>query len=147
MYGETGLLVTQDDVARAIDKCDVFLVGFRNTSDRLVVDTRFTDSEPPMVEVSESTGSIEGRMFWLGQRRPQFGLPQQFKFFVWPNSIGWLLESGTWERIRQRLIGHGFDEAVEAQMEVSLQELRDVEQDSTMAAIVGEGYQTIWPPA
>lgn len=145
MYSETGLVATENDVAKAIDNCDVFLIGFRNTTDRVIVDTRTSDGEGPMIEITESTGSIEGRMFWLGQRRPGFGLPEQFKFFVWPNSVDWLLESGTWERIRSRVTGVGFDAEVAAQMDVALDELREIERETNVAAVRGDGYVSLWP--
>jgi hypothetical protein len=145
MYSETGLVATENDVAKAIDNCDVFLIGFRNTTDRLIVDTRVRDGEGPMIEITESTGSIEGRMFWLGQRRPGFGLPEQFKFFVWPNSVDWLVESGTWERIRSRVTGVGYDAEVAAQMDVALDELREIEHETNIAAVRGDGYVSLWP--
>jgi hypothetical protein len=147
MYSETGLVATRDDVSKAIDACDVFLIGFRNTTMRLIVDTRHADKDGPMVETTESTGSIEGRMFWLGQRRPNFGLPEAFKFFVWPNSIDWLVASGTWERIRSRVAGIGFDAEIDAQMDKALEELKAIEHETNVHAITGKGHLTIWPAA
>jgi hypothetical protein len=41
--------------------------------ERLIVDTRHTDSDGPMVEVVEPVATVEERFFWLGQRRPSFG--------------------------------------------------------------------------
>ncbi|MPZ22172.1 MAG: hypothetical protein GEU28_01195 [Dehalococcoidia bacterium] len=145
MYNEMGLTANRDEVAAAIESADVFLVGFRNTTERLVVDTRQDEKTAPMIETSESTGSLEGRMHWLGQRRPEFGLPEAFKFFVWPNSMEWLVASGTWEGVRAKLVGQGHDEWVAAQMGKALEDLYAVELQTARDAIVGNGYMTIWP--
>jgi hypothetical protein len=144
MYSETGLVATKDEVAKAVEACDVFLVGFRNTSMRLIVDTRSNDDISPMIETTESTGSIEARMFWLGKRRPEFGLPEAFKFFIWPNSIDWLVASGTWERIGSRVFGLGHDDEVSAQLDKSLAELQEIEHRTNVDAVTGQGYMTMW---
>src|SRR3990170_5966441 len=96
-------MINLDELRKVVEECDVFTVGFRLFPQRLIVDTRSSGEEGPMVEVVEPVNTVEERFFWLGKRRPSFGMPEQFTFFVWPHSLRFLAECGVVENIRQRL--------------------------------------------
>ena len=145
MFTENGVLIDFEELRKVVDKCDVFTIGFRLFPERLIVDTRTNGEQGPMIEVVEPVGTVEERFFWLGQRRPQFGVPESFTFFVWPHSVGYLEESAMMDRIRQRIypldaedgkIGQSVDEA--------MWNLTVRERKATRDAITGQNYHTLW---
>lgn len=143
MFTENGLMVDISEIGQVVAYSDVFVIGFRLIPERLLVDTRSNKDEPPFVSVVEPVGSVQERFFWLGQKRPQFGMPQKFMFFVWPHSIAFLEESGLAERIRARLRQSGWPRATEM-CDESLAQLRRLEQKANRDAVKGEGYHTMW---
>jgi hypothetical protein len=100
-----------------------------------------------MIEVVEPVATVEERFFWLGQRRPSFGVPQQFTFFVWPHSIGYLEESGLLQDIRNRV--YATDETGDSgrQMAQAVTRLFGLERRATFDAIHGRNYHTLWERA
>lgn len=137
-------MIDLEQLRKVVDTCDVFTVGFRLFPERLIVDTRADERNGPLVEVVEPVSTVEERFFWLGQRRPSFGVPKQFTFFVWPHSIGYLEESGIMDRIRQRI--YPADQTGEAAQQLvrAMQRLFSLEQQATRDAILGRNYHTLW---
>lgn len=144
MFTENGLLIDLNEVGRVVDSCDVFTIGFRLFPQRLIVDTRTLEDEGPMVEVVEPVGTVEERFFWLGKRRPRFGVPQRFTFFVWPHSVQFFVNCGLAQRIGQRLEVAARPEAAQA-LARALDELRRLERQAVQDALSGRNYHTIWP--
>lgn len=156
MYTENGLLVNLAEIEKVVDLCDVFTIIFRLFPERLLVDARTSAQEGPLVAVVEPVATVEERYHWLGRKRPNFGPPQRFMFFLWPHSIAFLEECGIVARIRRRceasrrpvrLAGSASaagGEAV-AMFDRALAELREKERRAIRAAITGENYRTIWP--
>jgi hypothetical protein len=139
MYGENGQLVDMSAVDEAIDRADVLTVGFRSFPERLIVDSRRNEAVGPMVRVVEPVGGVEERMFWLGRNRPQFGLPEQFTFVVWPHSIELFESLGLNATLLSHVGGDGT-----AQLAVALDELRRLERASQRASIDGDQWRTLW---
>ncbi|HET9476987.1 MAG TPA: hypothetical protein VFP63_05830 [Dehalococcoidia bacterium] len=137
-------MIDLEEVRKVVETCDVFTMGFRLFPERLIVDTRSDDQAGPMVEVVEPVATVEERFFWLGQRRPSFGVPQQFTFFVWPHSIGYLEESGLMDRIRQRIYSTDESGAVDGQVARAMYRLIALERQATADAILGRNYHTLW---
>ena len=146
MYTENGLMVNLSEVEKVVDQCDVFTVVFRMFPERLLVDTRFTAEEGPLVALVDPVASVEERFYWLGQERPRFGPPERFMFFPWPHSIVFFGQCGIAEHIRRRCEASGWAEAV-AMFEKVMADLKEKEQQVTLAAIKGENFHTIWPAA
>lgn len=144
MFTENGLLIDLDEVGKVVEGCDVFTIGFRIFPQRLIIDSRETDDTGPMVEVVEPVASVEERFHWLGRRRPNFGVPEKFSFFVWPHSLEFLESCGLIERIQGRLRA-GERPEVAKMVEAALAELRRLERVAVRQALVGEGYQALWP--
>lgn len=144
MYTENGLLVDLSQVERVVDDCDVFTVLFRMFPERLLVDARFSAEEGPLVALVEPVASVEERFHWLGQARPSFGPPERFLFFPWPHSMAFFEQCGIAERIRRRCEDSGWAEAA-AMFEKVMADLKEKEQQVTLAAIKGENFHTIWP--
>jgi hypothetical protein len=150
MYTENGLLVDLGQIEHIVREADVFAIGFRLFPERLLIDTRHDASEPdgpcglPMMAIVDPVDTIEERFFWLGQQRPSLGMPKNFMFFVWPHSMRYLEESGVWDRVRNRVVGSGFDGAAET-CDAALQDLYRREYAATREAIEGPSYKTLWP--
>ena len=140
-------MIDLEEVRKVVENCDVFTMGFRLFPERLIIDTRVNGEDGPMVEVVEPVSTVEERFFWLGQRRPSFGVPQQFTFFVWPHSIGYLEESGLMDKIRHRI--YPADEGGETGKQVAsaMHRLIVLEQQATADAILGRNYHTLWERA
>jgi len=143
VYTENGLLVNLAEVEKVVDLCDVFTIIFRVFPERLLVDSRTSPQEGPLVAVVEPVATVEERYHWLGRKRPSFGPPERFTFFLWLHSIAFLEQCGIAARIHRRCEATDWPEAV-AMFDRALAELREKEQRATLAAITGENYRTIW---
>ena len=140
MYREDGQVIELDRVRGAIEQADVLIVGFPGFPQRLLVDSRTTADTGTLVEVVEPLGGVEERMHWLGQNRPQFGMPQRFTFFVWPHSIGFMDETNVAEAVRNAVS----DEEGRIHLDAALIQLRAFERAATRAAVDGEPWRTLW---
>lgn len=149
MYTENGLLVDLGQIDHIVKEADVFAIGFRLFAERVLIDTRNDATDPdgpcglPMLAIVDPVDTIEERFFWLGQQRPSLGMPKNFMFFVWPHSIRYLEESGVWDRVRDRVVGSGFDGAA-ATCDAALRDLYQREYSATREAIKGPTYKTLW---
>jgi len=144
MQSENGLMIDVGQVREAVDKADVFVIGFSDLPERLLIDTRSNGKQGPLVKVVEPLGSVQERLFWLGKERGDFGMPKSFTFFPWPHSVGFLEESGIWERIRGR-VGAATDPAAAQQCDAALAELRQLSQRVLIDAALGHNFVTLWP--
>jgi hypothetical protein len=143
MYTENGLIADLGEVRKVIRQADVFGIGFRLFGERLFVDTRSNPQDGPFIAAVAPLGGIQERMFWLGQQRPRFGMPQRFAFFFWPHSLRFFEETGIWEAVRQRVLESGHPTAA-PQAERAIADLRRLEHEAMIAAITGEQHRTIW---
>ena len=144
VYTENGLMIDLSEVEKVVVLCDVFTIVFRTFPERLLVDTRSTAEEGPLVALVEPVASVEERFHWLGRKRPQFDPPERFMFFPWPHSVVFLEQCGIGERIRRRCEATGRPEAV-AMFDKAMAELKEKERQATLAAIKGLDCHTIWP--
>lgn len=140
MIGENGQIVDIEQVREAIARADVLIIGFRSFPERLIVDSRSNDAAGPMARVVEPVSGVEERMFWLGRTRPQFGLPKQFTFFVWPHSVRFLEETGVASALFAS-VGGGDGTA---QLAAALDELHRLERAAHRSAIDGGHWRTLW---
>jgi hypothetical protein len=144
VYTENGLLVDLAEVEKIVDLCDVFTIMFRTFPERLLVDSRTSPQDGPLVAVVEPVATVEERYHWLGRKRPSFGPPERFMFFLWPHSIAFLEDCGVAARIRRGCEASGGPAAV-AMFDGALAKLRQEEWLATRAAIIGENCRSIWP--
>ena len=144
MFTENGLMVDLERVQKAVMESDVFTIGFLAFAERLLVDTRTLGERcGPMVALVDPVETVEDRFFWLGQRRPQLGVPERFTFFVWPHSL-WLLERhGVVEELRSRCKIELWPE-MSRQIDDLLDELRKLESRAVRNAVTGESFHTVW---
>jgi hypothetical protein len=144
MYSENGVLVDFDEIKKLVDSADVFTVGFSTFSERLVVDSRSNEREAPMVQVVEPARGARERLIWLNRRRPSLGTPQSFSFFAWPHSPTFMVQSGVWESIRDRV--EAFEgTAVGLQCDTAMRELISLERQAVVAVLRGDHCLQLWP--
>ena len=145
MFSENGILVDFDEISKLVASADVFAVGFSAFAERLLIDSRSNDVETPLVQVVQPKGSVQERVRWLNRRRPSLGTPQTFSFVAWPHSPSFLVESGVWDTIRNK-VGAASDPQVDTQCALALKRLHDLDREATFALIKGEHCTTLWPP-
>ena len=144
MYSENGVLVDFAEITKVIETADVFVIGFSNVPERLIVDTRYNENETPLVQVVEPSAGARQRLSWLKRRRPTLGEPESFIFFAWPHSAGFMVETGVWDQIVRRVVGD-YDPAVKSQCEVAIRQLQNLEREAMLAVLRGENVITLWP--
>src|SRR5437867_3857876 len=146
-FTENGVMIDLEEVRKVVDECDVFTVGFRLFPERLMIDTRTREGEGPMLEVVEPVNTVEERFFWLGQRRPAFGVPERFTFFIWPHTIPYIEDSGIMDRIRQRIYPGDESSEIGRSVAKAMIKLHTLERRAVHDALTGKNYHTIWARA
>ena len=139
-------LVDYSDILKTVRRADVVAFRFVTVPERLLVDDRLTEVDPPMVRLVPKVTSAEERFKSLKVLRPRFKLPDKITAIWWPRFVDGLVETGIWGAIVERIIDNGFPGAAEECDEL-LRELRQKERAELHNAIAGEGYQTLWPVA
>ena len=108
---------------------------------RLLVDTRHSESDPPLVRVVDRVRSSDERFRELMRLRPRFAAPERIIAFQWPRSVRTLIESGVWQAISDRLASLG---VAEATLLAVLHELQWEERTEEIKAVKGEEpYRTL----
>ena len=144
MYSENGVLVDFEEINKLVQEADVFVVGFSNFPERLLVDSRTSHKEIPLVQVVEPSTGARARLAWLMRRRPSLGQPEQFSFFSWPHSPSFMRETGVWDRIRHQVNAEN-DLNVDSQCEQAIRQLQNLDMQATLAVLRGDRCLTLWP--
>ncbi len=146
-FGMDDYGLDMDEVARVIDNADVLVVRFAILEKRLLVDTRTTEMEGPMIAIVPKAGSVEERFKSLKKLRPRFPLPDKIMSFMWPRHIDTFRNSGLAQRIEARLVALGGNDMA-GKVTRALDDLAREERAEVISAITGaEGYQTLWQRA
>lgn len=144
MYGDNGVMVDVEEIGKVMAASDVFVIGFAQFPERLLVDARSNKRELPLIQVVEPAGSAPERLTWLHRRRPSLGLAQSLTFVGWPHSPNFLVESGTWDRLRER-VGAETDGEVQSQCDLALRQLLNLHMSATQALLRGDHCYNLWP--
>lgn len=132
------------EMARVIDEAEVLVIRFQVVSQRLLLDTRTGDDQPPLVELVAPVSSAEERYRYLARARPGLPLPDDITVLAWPRYIEVMRDSGVWQRIVERMTEAGGPEMARV-CERVYDEVRRAERAELSAAIVGgEGYESLW---
>ncbi len=132
-----------NEVIETVRSADVLTFRFVIVGQRLLVDGRHTEIDPPLVKLVAPVASPEERFRSLKQLRPRFRVPKEITSIFWPRCVSSLVESGVWGALVERLAGPGCPEAVQRCQEV-LDELKGLERCETRGAIRGDGYRALW---
>ncbi|MHB8378162.1 MAG: hypothetical protein ACYDEB_14580 [Dehalococcoidia bacterium] len=135
-----------DTILDTLRTAEVIAFRFVTVSERLLIDNRFSEADPPMVKLVPRAESAKERFKSLKVLRPRFRLPDKITAIWWPRYVDALVERGVWAAIVQRIVENGFPAAAQ-ECDALLTELRRMERLELHRAIAGEGYQTLWPAA
>lgn len=133
-----------DEVARVIDAAEVLVVRFAILDKRLLIDSRTSEKDGPLIAVVPKAGSVEERFKALKKLRPRMPLPEKIMSFMWPRHMETFRASGLWDKIEGRMVSLGGEEMLEACRSV-FGELEREEKAEVISAIRGgESYQSLW---
>jgi len=131
-------------VLETVNSAEVIIFRFWVVHQRLLLDTRSSDGEGPLVKVVPRARSAEERFRAIKQLRPRFRLPEKITAVSWPRPVQSLVTTGVWDAICHRVSQSGFPEALE-QCQQALEELLRLEKAETLNAILGhDSYHTLW---
>lgn len=131
------------EVRRHLDQTQVVGFFFPFLRRTLLLDTRTSGVDSPLVIVVPMVNSVEERVRSLHRLRRRFPKPESMTLIPWPKFIGSLQRLGVWEMIVERLVQLGGEE-LRLRCNEALAELLREERTQVKNAIVGEGYQTLW---
>jgi hypothetical protein len=132
-----------EEIIRTVQSAEVVTFRFVIVNERLLIDNRHSEIDPPLVKLVPRATSVEDRFRSLKQLRPRFRLPEKISAIWWPKFVDTLVERGVWPAIVQRIAEAGFTESACA-YEAVLEELRALERREVRNAVAGEGYQALW---
>jgi hypothetical protein len=129
------------EVLNVINTAEVFVVMFSLFERRLLVDTRTSAGEAPMIRLVDRVRSSEERFRELHRIRPRLPSPERIVAFQWHRSVRTFVECGVWAAIESRLRSLG---AVESTVLAVLAELQWEERQEEIKAVRGdEPYRTL----
>lgn len=131
------------EVNRSIEASEVVALYFPLLRKTLLMDSRTSRLDGPMIRVVPMASSPEERFRSLMQMRPRFPRPDSITIIPWPKYVRSLRDLGVWEHIARKFAETGSPEAVR-QCEAALHELLALEAAELRRAITGENYRTIW---
>ncbi len=134
------------EVMKSVENAEVISIFFPRLRKSLIIDTRFTVEDGPLIKVVPIARSVEDRLRSLKRLRPSFPKPADVAVIPWIANVDSLIHLGVWDRIVHRFVDSAQKGAVKACSQV-LWELRLLEREEMTAVIMGEGYHTLWSRA
>ena len=140
---EGNFLFDLNEVIRNVKSAEVMSVFFPAFHRSLIVDTRFSDAEGPLVRLMPMARSPQDRMRSIRRMRPGLPRPRNLTLIPWQRFVPSLVSSGVWDSILDRVRESGDADALAA-CEKALADLMELEREETIGAITGEKYHTVW---
>lgn len=134
------------EVQRAIDVGDITALYFPLLRKTLLMDTRTTGVDGPMIKVVPMASSPEERFRDLVRMRPRLPKPESINIVPWPKYVASLVRLEVWDHIVRRFLEIGPPEIVK-RCEECLEELKRLEREELRRAITGDNYETLWDVA
>ncbi len=134
------------EVQRAIDVGEITALYFPLLRKTLLMDTRTTGVDGPMIKVVPMASSPEERFRDLVRMRPRLPKPESISIVPWPKYVASLVRLEVWDHIVRRFLEIGPPEIVK-RCEECLEELKRMEREELRRAITGEKYETLWDAA
>jgi hypothetical protein len=132
-----------NEVCRTIDAGEIIALYFPLLRKTLLMDTRATPLDAPLIKVVPMANSPEERYRDLVRMRPRLPKPESINIVPWPKFVESMVRAGVWDHVVRRYAEIG-SSAVVRQCEACLQELRTIERDEIRNAITGENFETLW---
>jgi len=131
------------EIVQTVETAEVLTLRFVVISQRLLIDTRYTPIDGPLLKLVTPVKTAEDRFRSLKQLRPRFRIPDKICSVWWPKHIDSLASSGIWPAIARRVIDSGCPGAAQLCEDV-FRQLLELEQEEIRNAILGKGYQALW---
>jgi hypothetical protein len=131
------------EVYRAIDYGEIIALYFPLLRKTLLMDTRTTALDGPMIKVVPMASSAEERYRELVRMRPRLPKPESVNIVPWPKFVDSLSRTQVWDHIVKRYQEVGPPD-IARECESCIEELRLVEREEMRRAITGENYETLW---
>jgi len=131
------------EVNRNLDAAEVVSLYFPLLRQTLLIDTRSSGIDRPLIKVVPMVSTPEERFRSLRQMRPRFPKPDSITIIPWPKYVGSLVRLGVWDHIVSRFADLG-DPALVRRCEACLQELLTAERQEIGRAIRGDNFQDLW---
>jgi hypothetical protein len=135
--------VDVSEVQRGIDIGEVIALYFPVLRKTLLMDTRSSGVDGPMIKVVPMASSPEERYKELIRMRPRFPKPERLTLIPWPKYVSSLVRLEVWDHVVRRFLEIGPPQVVR-DCEASLEELYQAEREELVKAIKGEEYETLW---
>ena len=132
-----------DELMSNIDGAEVMSIFFPTLRKAVVIDTRQSEDEGPLIRIMPMAASPQERMRSIRRLRPNFPRLRNLTLIPWFRYVDSLVKLGIWDRLVKRFRDIGNEEAV-ASCGTVLEELRRLEQAELVAVVLGENYHTIW---
>ncbi len=134
------------EVQRAIDVGEITALYFPLLRKTLLMDTRTTGVDGPMIKVVPMASSPEERFRDLVRMRPRLPKPESINIVPWPKYVASLVRLEVWDHIVRRFLEIGPPEIVK-RCEECLEELKRLEREELRRAITAHNYETLWDVA
>jgi len=131
------------EMANSLDTADVVAIYFPLLRKTLIVDTRSSAVDAPLVKVVDMVATPEERFRSLRRLRPRFPKPDSLTLIPWPKYVESLVSLKMWERLVARFVNLGFPDMVR-ECESCYQELMELEREEIRRALSGENFKSIW---
>lgn len=132
-----------EEVLRNIDSAEVISIYFPLLRKTILIDTRFTEEDAPMVKIVPMASSVDERNRSLRRLRPHFPRPRSITVVPWPKYVESLVQLGVWQKVMERFVYSGHKEAVQ-ECSLVLEDMYGLELDELSAVIKGDNYHTMW---
>jgi len=132
-----------DELMSNIDGAEAMSIFFPTLRKAVVIDTRQSEDEGPLIRIMPMAASPQERMRSIRRLRPNFPRLRNLTLIPWFRYVDSLVKLGIWDRLIERFRDIGNEEAV-ASCGTVLEELRRLEQAELVAVVLGENYHTIW---
>jgi hypothetical protein len=96
-----------DEIVQTVQSAEVLMLRFVVVSQRLLLDSRYSRIDGPLLKLVTPVKTPEERFRSLKLLRPRFRLPEKICSIWWPKRIQTLAASGVWAAIVQRIIDSG----------------------------------------
>jgi hypothetical protein len=135
--------IDYDELEQAACDAEVISIFFPIVRKSLVIDTRFSFDDEPLVRLLPQASSLEERYRSIRRLRPQFPRPENVTSIRWPKYVNSLIQTGVLGTIRERLESSGFQSPVRA-LGKAVERIHRRERLELASVIQGEHYYTIW---
>jgi hypothetical protein len=131
------------EMANSLDSADVVALYFPLLRKTLIIDSRTSAVDGPLVKIVDMVATPEERFRSLRRMRPRFPRPDSLTLIPWPKYVSSLIGLGMWDHVVSRFVNMGFPDTVR-ECEACLSELAGLEKEEIERALKGENYKSMW---